>query len=324
MNDFPAIGIDVGGGSTKIGLVAPDGTVLGQCSVASDVRLSGVDLLDQYIAAAEALQREAGIHKLAGIGIGLPGHIDLEAGTTQVGNVGCLNGFPIVQHVSAKTGLAVAIENDATLAALAEFRFGVGRGSRRFMAVTLGTGIGVGFIVDGRAIHTANGTLADIGHVIVDPLGEKTCRQGCRGCLESVASGLALDEQLVEIVSRHPDCVAARLSGTLDGLRLLFECAKRAEPHCERIVNDAARFIAAGVVSWAHIFAPDRIAFAGGMAVGGGSPFVKSIASFARSFAMPGYLTHTDLLPAALSSTAGIIGAAALCLDQIPPREAKS
>lgn len=323
MDDLPAIGIDVGGGSAKIGLVAPDGTVLGQCSVASDARLSGADLLDQFIIAAATLQREVGVRKLAGIGIGLPGHIDLEAGTTQVSNVRCLNGFPIIQHVTAKTGLAVAIENDATLAAFAEQRFGVGRASRRFMTVTLGTGIGVGFIVNGCPVHTANGTLADIGHVIVDPSGRRTCRQGCHGCLESVASGLALGDRLAEIVSQHPDSAAARLSRTLDGLRLLFEGARHADPNCQRIVTDAARFIAAGVISWTHIFAPDRIAFAGGMAVGGGSTFVESIAVFARSFAMPGYLTDTELLPATLGGTAGMIGAAALCLDQKPPQEAR-
>lgn len=141
---------------------------------------------------ADQLRKSTGVAKFCGIGIGLPGHIDFKRGTTRLGNVASLDGFPIADYLCNKSGVNVFIENDATLAALAEHRFGIGQGSDRFLTVALGTGIGVGFIEDGKPVHTANGTMGDIGHVVVDPTGKHSCRQGCHGCLESVASALAL------------------------------------------------------------------------------------------------------------------------------------
>ena len=301
MHGLPALGIDVGGGSAKIGLVAPDGTVIARTQVVSNPALEGGALLDSYLNAAFALQAEIKATKLAGIGIGLPGQIDTAAGTTYVGNVASLDGFPIVGHVRARTGLNAAIENDATLAAFAEHRHGAGRGSRRFLTVTLGTGIGVGFIEDGKAVHTSNGTLGDIGHVIVDPSGTRTCRQGCHGCLESVASGLALAESFRGLGGSEPGS---------DGIAPLFARAAQGNAQCLHIIDQAARFIAAGIVTWTHIFAPDRIAFAGGVSAAGpvlGDRIVAAI----RGLIMPPYLANLTFVAAELGNDAGLVGAAA-------------
>ena len=143
---LPALGIDVGGGSAKIGIVSAGGQVLAEDVVASDQHVSAPVLIDRYLATAEKLQKSLGVEKLCGIGIGLPGHIDFKRGTTRLGNVPCLDEFPIADYVSKKSGIKVLIENDGTLAALAEHRYGVGQGSERFLTVALGTGIGVGFI----------------------------------------------------------------------------------------------------------------------------------------------------------------------------------
>ncbi len=295
----PALGIDVGGGSAKIGIVSFAGEVLAQDTVVSDPAASAPVLLDRYLETASRIQASLGIKELCGIGIGLPGHIDFAKGTTRLGNVPALDEFPIVDYVSAKSGNIVYIENDATLAAVAEHRNGVGQGSNRFLTVALGTGIGVGFIENGKPVHTANGTMGDIGHVIVDPSGERSCRQGCHGCLESVASALALGERY------------RRLSGS-DDLSSLFEAVRAGNPECRRIVNEAAQFIGAALVTWMHIFAPDRIAFAGGVSAAGEDllgPIRKTVARLA----MADYATKATILQATLGSKAGLVGAAALC-----------
>ncbi len=315
MRGLPALGIDVGGGSAKIGVVAPDGSVLSQCEVVSDPRLSGGALLDSFLAAAARLQAEARTPDLAGIGIGLPGQIDRQNGTTHVGNVPSLNGFPIVEHVQARTGLHARLENDATLAALAEHRFGSGRGATRFMTVTLGTGIGVGFIENGAAVHTSNGTLGDIGHIIVDPLGARRCRQGCHGCLESVASSLALAERYAELRRSAP-------GGGPSGLAPLFEAARVGDKECLRIIDEAARFLAAGIVSWIHIFAPDRIALAGGMSKSGPILLDRIIAA-AQALAIPNYLANLSFVPAELGTDAGLVGAAALAFETETGRDTR-
>ncbi len=259
-------------------------------------------LIDRHLATAEKLQKSLEIEKLCGSGIGLPGHIDFELGTTRLSNVPCLDEFPIVDYISQKSGVKVFIENDATLAALAEHRFGVGQGSDRFLTVALGTGIGVGFIENGKPVHTANGTMGDIGHVIVDSIGTHTCRQGCHGCLESVASALALQNRYNAVRSNRCDA----------GLGALFESARSGDIECARIVEETARFIGAAVVSWMHIFAPDKIAFGGGVSAAGEvllSPIRKTV----THLAMKDYADKVTILQATLGNKAGLVGAAALC-----------
>jgi glucokinase len=303
---FPALGIDVGGGSAKIGIVSAGGRVLAEDVVASDQQVTAPVLIDRYLATAGKLQKSLGVEKLCGIGIGLPGHIDFEQGTTRLGNVPSLDEFPIVDYVSKKSGCKVFIENDATLAALAEHRFGVGQGSDRFLTVALGTGIGVGFIENGKPVHTANGTMGDIGHVIVDPAGKLSCRQGCHGCLESVASALALQVRYNALRGESGDA----------GLAALFEAARSGDGACAGIVDEAALFIGAALVTWMHIFAPDRIAIAGGLSAAGEvllSPIRKTVARLA----MQDYANKATIIQATLGSRAGLVGAAALCFS--PP-----
>jgi glucokinase len=307
--NLPALGIDVGGGSAKIGIVSPTGVVLAQDVVASDPSASAPVLLDRYLEMADRMRLQLEIKELCGIGIGLPGHIDFKRGTTRLGNVPGLDEFPLVDYVSAKSGSKVLIENDATLAALAEYSFGVGQGSERFLTVALGTGIGVGFVENGKPVHTANGTMGDIGHVIVDPVGKRSCRQGCRGCLESVASALALEEHFS----------ALRGTGRDKGLAALFESARAGDVECIRIVGEAAQFIGAAVVTWMHIFAPDRIAFAGGVSAAG-EDLLGPVRETVTRLAMADYAAKVTILQATLGSQAGLVGAAALCFSD-PPNE---
>ena len=290
--NLPALGIDVGGGSAKIGIVSPNGEVLGQDTVASDPVASASVLLDRYLEAASRIQASLGIPELCGIGIGLPGHIDFAKGATRLGNVSALDEFPIVDYLSAKSGNTIYIENDATLAAVAEHRYGVGQGSNRFLTVALGTGIGVGFIENGKPVHTANGTMGDIGHVIVDPSGKRSCRQGCHGCLESVASALALEDRYRAYRGSH------------NGLGSLFEFARAGDLECRRIVEEAAQFIGAALVSWMHIFAPDRIAFAGGVSAAG-EDLLGDIRKAVTRLAMADYAAKASILQATLGSKAG-------------------
>ena len=299
---LPALGIDVGGGSAKIGIVSPAGQVLAEDVVISDPGFAASVLIDRYLATADRLKNSVGIDRYCGIGIGLPGHVDFKRGITRLGNVPSLDDFPIVEYVSNKSGSKVFIENDATLAALAEHRFGVGQGSNRFLTVALGTGIGVGFIEDGKPVHTANGTMGDIGHVIVDPEGSRSCRQGCHGCLESVASALALQERYKALLGVSSD----------EGLGALFDSVRAGDIQCARIIEEAAQYIGAAVVTWMHIFAPDRIAFAGGVSAAG-EDLLGPIRIAVARLAMTDYFSKATILQATLGAKAGLVGAAALC-----------
>lgn len=183
-----AIGLDIGGGSTKIGLVDGTSRLLDKRHV---VLPDGADyeaVLSSYRDAIASLVGDMGTLP---IGVAYPGHVDRRGGIGRNSNVPVLDGRPLGRDLTAD-GI-MAFLNDADAAAMAEARRHPEIAGGRMLMVTLGTGVGVSMIVDGQPLETAGGTLGDSGHLNVDPARRYRCRQGCMGCLESVASGVALE-----------------------------------------------------------------------------------------------------------------------------------
>jgi glucokinase len=292
------IGLDIGGGSTKIGVVDAAGTILAQDRIPVVEAEAFDQILDAYIAS---------IHRLLGgaapkaIGIGFPGHILPDLATGANGNVPALDGKPIAETLARRFGCKARLVNDADAGALAEARFGAGKGVHRLMLITVGTGIGVSLVVDGMPFSAANGTLGDAGHVILVSENPTRCRQGCLGCLESVASGAA-----IEVRARILFPKAAEGTATASLVRSAI--AGQAEPLS--IITEAGRWIGMAAATWCNIFAPDRILIGGGISAVGDS-LVAAIRDEARRRAMPYNIRHTDFALAGLGNDAGVIGAAA-------------
>jgi glucokinase len=292
------IGLDIGGGSAKIGVVDAAGTILAQDRIPVVEAEAFDQILDAYIAS---------IHRLLGgaapkaIGIGFPGHILPDLATGANGNVPALDGKPIAETLARRFGCKARLVNDADAGALAEARFGAGKGVHRLMLITVGTGIGVSLVVDGMPFSAANGTLGDAGHVILVSENPTRCRQGCLGCLESVASGAA-----IEVRARILFPKAAEGTATASLVRSAI--AGQAEPLS--IITEAGRWIGMAAATWCNIFAPDRILIGGGISAVGDS-LVAAIRDEARRRAMPYNIRHTDFALAGLGNDAGVIGAAA-------------
>ena len=220
-----AIGIDIGGGSTKIGLVSEAGQIIDRCTITSGPYDHGDKIVQSMAQAVRGLMSEVTV---SGIGIGYPGPIhpgNLSGGT---GNVAGLNNYPLAGQLTALFGLPARLENDATAAALAEVRFGAGRGAKRLLMVTAGTGIGVAMIVDGNSMATSGGCLGDAGHIIVNGASRLRCRLGCTGCLEAMASAEALDDLATAEATLHPVGAIARHAihtGTFANAATLIHCA---------------------------------------------------------------------------------------------------
>ena len=196
-----AIGIDIGGGSTKIGLVSEAGLIIDRCRMTSDPADHG-DVIVQNMAAAVRRLMPSEV-EFSGIGIGYPGPIHPGNLSGGVGNVAGLNNYPLAVRLTELLGLPTRMENDAT-AALAEARFGAGRGAKRLLMVTAGTGIGVAMIAKGNAMVASGGCLGDAGHIIVNGASPMRCRLGCTGCLEALASADASDDFAVAEALLHP------------------------------------------------------------------------------------------------------------------------
>ncbi|MEY8099308.1 ROK family protein [Falsihalocynthiibacter sp. S25ZX9] len=313
-----AAGIDIGGGSAKIGLVSPDGKILDFSAVPTPMSNNPADVLDAYLDHLIERISKIGIKQLDGIGVGVPGHVDSAKSTTHLSNVPALNGYPIKDHVQEKFRTTVLIENDATFAALGEHHFGSGRSSRRFLMVTLGTGIGAAFIENGLPFLTGNGALGDASHLIVDPSLKHGCRQGCRGCIESVASGEALGREINKIAARDPASFLGKI--TQEGFRRpniedLIDGAKLEDSDCKELLDKTAHWLSLWLTGLIHIFAPDRIAFGGGWSAAG-QGFIDKIANHSAKVGMSEYFTDLEFIQTSLGNRAGVVGAATSVLQK--------
>ncbi|OJF90078.1 ROK family protein [Pararhizobium antarcticum] len=305
-----AVGIDIGGGSTKIGLVSAGGAILRQSRIPANPGDSGDAIVARYVAAIRALIPH-GV-RVRGIGIGYPGPIHDTNLSGGVGNVPGLIDYPLAKALSTALQLAVRLENDATAAALAEARFGAGSMAKRLLMITAGTGIGVAMIVNRQAMVTSGGCLGDAGHMIMDARGQR-CRLGCIGCLEALASAEALDIIAADRSARYPDTAIARQARSeriKATAATVITCALEGDDDARIILSDAGRWIGRAVASWVHTFAPDTIVIGGGLSAAG-QFLLAPLEAEARRCGLSGYMAGARFLPAEMGNDAGIIGAAA-------------
>jgi glucokinase len=230
-----------------------------------------------------------------------------------LGNVAALDETPLAARLGAAFSLPARMQNDATAAGIAEARFGRDKGARRLLLITAGTGIGVAFTVDGKPFVTSGGGLGDAGHIIVNHRNPTRCRQGCLGCLESIASGDALNRQALGFVRDNPQSALARCaaeSGKPANVSDIIACARQGDTAAIAMLADAGRWIGRAAVSWAHIFAPEVVLIGGGLSVAG-DLFLKPIEQEARLCGLELYLRNMRFALASLGNDAGMIGAAA-------------
>jgi glucokinase len=227
------------------------------------------------------------------IGIGVPGLYDPATGSARfLPNIpGPWAGHPVADPVAKATGVAAFLINDARAFGLAELRLGAGRGVRSMIALTLGTGVGGAFAIDGRVHLGHDGTAGEIGHQTIDPDGP-WCGCGNRGCLESYA---------------RADQIAAAC-----GTATAEEAVRAAQAGDARALAglaDVGRYLGIGIANMITVISPDRIVVGGGVAAAGDLLFAPIRAEIARRVTMTS-IDDDALVPAELGTWAGAIGAA--------------
>jgi glucokinase len=252
-----------------------------------------------------------------GLGIGAAGIVDYETGHYLYGPNTGLRDVQLATLVADEVRLPVRIDNDANCAAWAEHRFGVGRGTRHFMCVTLGTGIGGGLVFDGRPYRGAHGGAAEIGHMVVDPDGP-VCGCGRQGCWEQFASGLALERSALEGLAAHPESV---LRGELTAGRVpgkaITNAARGGDAYAASLVDGMARWVGWGLGSLVNILEPERIAIAGGVAADWDLLAARAVDAMAERVEASDRRPLPAVLKAELGPDAGIVGAALLAFDEL-------
>jgi glucokinase len=316
-----AIGVDIGGTTTKLAVVDTDGTVCLRDSAATPRGASPEAIIAGIVEMVRAFRQKAetvGFSE-AGIGIAVPQFFEGEDWVQrQANNMQALEGIALRPPLVEALGPSVALIHDLNAIGIAEHRFGRGRSSERMLLMAVGTGISISFVTRERGLeHWSYGGEGDAGMIIVDPRGTVGCSGGGRGCLEAVASGMAIRRRALEEVERGRITRLAEVlqrQGDLTA-RDVAETARAGDAAALDILDQAGQFLGVALTSYLHIFRPDLIVLAGGVAQAG-ELLIGSIRRTVDRLASPSYLNHlTGIEVSALGTDGGAIGAASLILS---------
>jgi predicted NBD/HSP70 family sugar kinase len=261
----------------------------------------GLDVAMELI--AEVLE-EAGVERsrVIGAGLGLPGPIDHNDGT--IGSSAILPGWVGVaaaEEMRGRLDVPVSVDNDANLGALAELRYGAGRGATDLVYLKVASGIGAGLILGGRLYRGWAGMAGELGHVLVDPEGA-ICRCGNRGCLETAASTGALLDLL------------RRSHGELSVPQML-ELARNGDLGCRRAIGDAGRAVGSAAALLFNVLNPQRLIVGGDLAAAG-DLLLGGVRESVRLAALPAAAEAAPVVAGVLGDRAQVLGALALAVGE--------
>lgn len=316
-----AIGLDVGG--TKIGaaVVTDRGQILESRQVPTPPRADAdttvailTDLVDQLVARHPAVEA---------IGAGAPGMVRWPDGYISWAPNNAYRNLALKSRLAATTGLPVVVENDANAAAWAEARFGQGRGHRNIVALTVGTGIGGGVVINGDLYRGHTGFGAEVGHILVNPSGGHRCGCGAIGCLEAEASGTALRHLGREVAAQEPAGAIARLvdGGDVTG-EIIFRAVQEGDPAARDLFQRLGWWLGVGIASLVNIFEPEIVIIAGGLVATGQSLLAPALVSYRQNAFARDLRELPPVVLATLGPEAGVVGAATLALTAAAPRAA--
>lgn len=233
-----AIGVDLGGTNMRVAAVGEDGALLETIHSSTELQRGPALMIGEMCRAIRVLAGKfTRTRTLLGIGVGVPGIIEFESGTVRAAaNLPGWSDYPVKKELEAQLGVPVLLENDANCAALGEKWIGAGRGVEDLCMLTLGTGVGGGFVVNGRPWHGMLGMAGELGHMTVIPDGAP-CACGNRGCLEQYASATAIKRMALDAIGKGQSPAMAR-AAELDphfSARSVFECAQQGDPAAQAI-----------------------------------------------------------------------------------------
>lgn len=312
--DGEAIGLDVGGTKINAFRVARDGTIIERSSAPTPA-----DDEDATLSAMVELATSLKTPDVLAVGVGAAGLVDATEGVLRFAPNLAWRDLPIARRMREALGLPCQVDNDASMAAYGEFRFGAGRGYRHLLLVTVGTGIGGGIVADGRLFRGANGFAAEIGHIIVEP-GGPLCGCGNRGCWEQVAAGRAIDRMGRQEAREHEHSILRRLAGGDPDMvtgRLVTEAARQGDDAARGILAETGARLGEGIAGLVNVLDPQIVVVGGGAIVAGDLMLDPARAAFREAVEAPDHRPRVPIVPAQLGNDAGAVGAAVLALEEL-------
>ncbi len=307
------LGIDLGGTNIKSGVVDGDGRSLSSVSLETEADHGPEVGIDRLAEAGNRAVEESGLgwDRIAAVGLGSPGTMDLEAGMLlDPPNLHGWNNLPIRRLLSDRLKKPTVLQNDANAAAFGEYWVGAGKGARSLALFTLGTGIGCGIVVDGSIIEGRHSHGAECGHIIIQMENGRQCSCGAFGHLEAYASATALLKRAVEALQfDNSPSLLRQIDPRELSSRAIGKAADAGDHLARRLMRETAHYLAVGSVCVMHTIDPDLVLFGGGM-IAAGQAFLDDIRHDIRAMAFPVPAARTRIEYAQLGGDAGFIGAA--------------
>jgi glucokinase len=320
VGDQHVIALDLGGTKLAGGLVDRGGGVHEGTEEPTDTS-SQAALVAQLERAIAALTGEGA----AAVGVGIPSLIDQRRGRAGASVNVPLADIDLRDRLSERFGLPVALENDANAAALAEHRFGAGRGAAHMVMLTLGTGIGGGLVLNGELYRGAIGAAAELGHMVIDVDGPR-CQGFCPGYghFEALASGQAAARAACELADAQPEGALAqtrRAGRELDG-RLVTELARAGEPDAAEVMERIGFYLGIGIANYVNVFNPEVVVVGGGLAAAG-DLVLEPARRVVAERALPTAREMVRIVTAELGPGAGLIGSGLVAFEALDSAAAR-
>ena len=305
------IGIDVGGTNLKAGLVDTSGQIL--AVVRTPLHFQSAEALAETLAslALDAVEKAGQtVSAVESVGIGIPGAVS-DGTVLYTANIP-MRDVPLEKLFRRHLDLPVFLGNDADCAAVGEYLLGAGKGTRDFLVITLGTGIGGGLILGGK-LQSGMGCGGEVGHMVIERNGIP-CSCGRRGCWEAYASATGLVRMAQEAMKAHPESLLHPLSqpSGLEG-RTVFEAAEAGDPTALELCDTYVSYLAEGLTNLINILHPEVAAIGGGIAAAPEKFLLSPLREFIKQNCFGRHAGRVpEIVTAALGNHAGIVGAALL------------
>lgn len=310
-------GIDIGGTNTKIGIVNRQGDLLQHTSIETSAFQEVEGFFNAMAAAIKTLQKNMPNTNLLGVGVGAANGNYYTGTIDQSTNLRWKGTIPLAKMFSTEFGIPCLLTNDANAAALGEMIYGNAKGMKDFIVITLGTGLGSGFVCNGQLLNGHHGIAGEVGHTSVTPNG-RFCNCGKRGCLETYVSATGIKRTVYKLLADYLEPSELRGISFEDlNTKMITEAAMRGDVVAKQCFEYTGRILGIKLSDTVVHTDPEAIFLFGGLAQAGDLIFNPTIKHMEENL-MPLFRGKVKLLPSALQNQAApILGASSLIWDHL-------
>ena len=309
------IGLDLGGTNAVFGIVDSRGNIIATTAIKTQAYPKVEDFVEAGCAALEpVIEMAGGIGSIQGMGIGAPNGCYYTGTIEDAANLAWKGSVPLAKMFSEKLGIPVSLTNDANAAAMGEMTYGVAKGMRNFIMITLGTGVGSGIIINGQVVYGCDGFAGELGHVIMDrtPNG-RICGCGRKGCLEAYCSATGVARSARELLetTNRPSLLRDMKPEDITSLDVAIAAGK-GDALAKEVFDFTGKMLGEACADFAAFSSPEAFVFFGGLTKAG-DLIMKPIEEAYNKTVLPIFKGKAKLLVSTLDGAgAAVLGASAL------------